>query len=96
MFCDEFLKEQIENRSASLVYKDSHGNDVFEITISTFNVFDFDGEFSENVDDKGQIELVDGTKIAFETAKRNGFDVLQIFGSTDDGSVVEIVSEELA
>ncbi len=96
MFCDTFTEEQIENRLAETYYKDQSGNDIFEITISTYNGIDYDDEFSDEVDDNGLIELVNGTKTEFEIVKRNGFDTLQIWLTNDNGETINIISEELA
>jgi hypothetical protein len=96
MFCDNYSDEQKANRVADKIYKDCNGNEIFELTISTYNGINYDDEFASDVDEAGFIELINGTKIKFDTAKRNGFDTLQIFGTTDTGDVVEIVSEELS
>lgn len=96
MFCDSYSEEKTKNRKADKIYKTSNGTDIFEITISTYNGIDYDDEFRDDVDAVGLIELIGGSKIKFETAKRNGFDALQILGRTDKGDVIEIVSEELA
>lgn len=96
MFCDNYSDNQKVRRKADKIYKTANGNDTFELTISTYNYIDYDDEFSGDVGDDGLIELIDGSKVEFATAKRNGFDTLQIFGTTDNGEVVEIVSEELA
>ena len=96
LLCDTFTDEQIKNRKAEQIYKDKNGNDQFEIIISTYNGIDFEEEFSEDVDDNGQIELVDGSKVEFAVLKRNGYDTLQIWGIDKAGKTIEIVSEELA
>jgi hypothetical protein len=96
MFCDNYSDEQKNKRKADKIYKTDNGKDTFELTISTYNGIDFDDEFSGDVGEDGLIELIDGTKVEFETAKRNGFDTLQIFGTTDNGDIIEIISEELA
>lgn len=96
MFCDNYSGEQRNKRKADKIYKTFTGQDTFELTISTYYGIDYDEEFSGDIGEDGMIELIDGTKIEFETAKRNGFDTLQIFGTTDSGEVIEIVSEELA
>jgi hypothetical protein len=96
MFCDTYSDEQKKNRKADKIYKASDGTDIFEVTISTYNGIDYDDEFGGDVDAEGLIELIDGSEIKFETAKRNGFDTLQIFGRTGNGDVIEIASEELA
>lgn len=96
MFCDTFTQEQIINRPLENLYKDSNGNEVFEITISTYNGIDYEDEFREDVDENGFLELIDGTKIEFESVKRNGYDTLQIWATNTNGDTVEVVSEELA
>lgn len=96
MFCDHFSDEQRNKRKADKIYKTVTGQDTFELTISTYNGIDYDEEFSGDIGEDGIIELIDGTKIEFETAKRNGFHTLQLFGTTDNGEVIEILSEELA
>ena len=78
MFCDTYCDEQ-KNRRADNTYRTKNGHDTFELTISTYHGVDYDDEFGSDVSDDGQIELVDGTKVGLETAKRNGFDNLQIF-----------------
>ncbi len=96
LFCDIFSKEQIENRVADKWYKDKKGNDVFNIHISAYYQFDFNEEVGETIDKSGFIELINGNKIPFEMAKRNGFDCLQIVAINENGDKTEIVSEELA
>ena len=96
MFCDNYSDEQKNNRKVNKIYKTDNGEDTFELTISTYNGIDYDDEFAGDVGKDGLIELIDGTKVEFETAKRNGFDTLQIFAKTENGEVIEIVSEELA
>ena len=96
LFCDTYTDDQIKNRPATNYYKDKDGHEVFEIAISTYNNFDFDEEMGEEVDEKGFIELNNGTKIKFDDAKRNGFDTLQIWATNDIGATIDIVSEELA
>jgi hypothetical protein len=96
LFCDNYSEKNMKYRKANKLYKAPNGTDTFELTISTYNGIDYDDEFASDVDQDGFIELIDGTKVEFETAKRNGFDTLQIFGTADNGEVIEIVSEELA
>ena len=96
MFCDTFTPEQITNRPLANQYKDSNGNEVFEITISTYYGIDYEDEFREEVDTNGLLELIDGTKMDFESVKRNGYDTLQIWATNTNGEIVEVVSEELA
>ena len=96
LLCDTFTEEQINNRIADKLYKDKNWNDEFEIIISTYNGIDFEDEFSNDVDEDGKIELVDGSKVEFEYLKRNGFNTLQIWGIDKFGNTTEIASEELA
>lgn len=96
MFCDTFTDEQINNRPTTNFYIDQHGNDEFEIIISTYNGVNYDEEFADQVDTNGFIELIDGSKIEFQTAKRNGYDTLQIWVINAKGRTINFVSEELA
>lgn len=96
MFCDAYSKEQHDNRPVTNFYKDPNGHETFGITVSTYNSLYIDDELSEEVDENGFIELLDGSKVELSIAKRNAYDTLQISGMTDNGDIVEIVSEELA
>lgn len=99
MFCDEFTLEQINNRPVDNLLFDKNRNDSFEIILSAYYQIDFDDEsedFLDEVDENGFIELADKSKIEFDKAKRNAFDVLQVFAITEKGRRVEVISEELA
>jgi hypothetical protein len=96
LLCDTFIDEQHNNRQATNIYKDKDGYDTFEIVISTYNGINFDDEFSEEVDENGLIEIIDGTKIEFEILKRNAYDTLQIWATNEYGKTIDFVSEELA
>ena len=96
LFCNTFTEEEIKNRPVENYYQDEDGNEIFEIVISTYNGTDFDEDFGDQVDENGLIELIDGTKIEFETVKRNGYDWLQIWAINENGQIIELVSEELA
>lgn len=96
LFCDRFTDEQIKNRPTTKYYSDKKGNELFEIEISTYNGIDYEDEFSDEVDENGLIELVDGSKIEFEKVKRNGYDTLQIWATNNDEKTINFISEELA
>jgi hypothetical protein len=96
MFCDAYNDDQIENRSVENYYKNKDGSEIFEIIVSTYNGIDYEDEFGEEVDENGLIEIIDGTKIEFETVKRNGYDTLQIWAINEKGEIINFVSEELA
>lgn len=95
LLCGSYSEEQ-KDRSADHLYKDPKGNDTFEIAISAYYSIDLKEESGDAFDENGMLELIDGSRIDLETAKRNAFDVLQIFGTTNNGDKTEIVSEELA
>lgn len=99
MFCDEFTNEQINNRPADNLYFDKDNNDCFEIILSAYYQINFDDEsedFLDQVDENGFIELLDKSKIEFDKAKRNAFDVFQVIVITENGRQLEVVSEELS
>ena len=96
MFCDQFTNEQIEKRPTDKYYLDQNGNDVFELIINTQNGIEYDEEFWEEVDDNGNIELIDGSSVKFEEAKRNGFDWIMVKLVTKEGKEIDCLSEETA
>ncbi len=96
LFCNTFTEEEIKNRPVENYYQDEDGNELFEIVISALYAIDYDDEFADQVDENGLIELIDGTKIEFETVKRNGYDWIQIWAINENGQIIELVSEELA
>ncbi|MEO7308375.1 MAG: hypothetical protein ABIR78_13570 [Ferruginibacter sp.] len=99
MFCDEFIFEEINNRPADNLYVDKDNNDSFEIILSAYYQINFDDEsedFLDQVDENGFIELLDKSKIEFDKAKRNAFDVFKIIAVTENGRQIELVSEELS
>lgn len=96
LFCNTFTEEQIKNRPVTNFYKDKEGNELFEIVISTYNGIDYEDEFADQVDPNGLIELINGTKMEFNIVKCNGYDTLQIWGTSENGNTVSIVSEELS
>lgn len=96
LFSDEFTIEQINNRPADNIYRDKHGNELFELIVSTYYAVDYDEEFSGEVDANGLIEIGDGSKMPFETVKRNGFSSIQITAVSPAGKKIEIVNEELS
>jgi hypothetical protein len=98
MFCDTYKDDQINLRPVNAFFKNQGGEDTFEITVSvTYNNADLlEEEFWEQVDKNGMIELIDGSILEFETAKRNSFDSLQISAIDKKGHIFTVVSEELA
>ena len=96
LFCDTFTNDQIQHRPVTNLYTDKDGNDTFELVISTYCGIDYDDEFGDQVDENGLLELIDGTKLAMDIVKRNGYDTLQIWATREDGETIEMVSEELA
>jgi hypothetical protein len=96
MFADEFTSEQISNRPANNIYRDKHGNETFEVIVSVYYAVDYDEEFGGEVDEHGLMEIGDGSKLPFETIKRNGFSSIQVIAINNSGKKMDIVSEELS
>lgn len=94
LFCDEYTKEQINNRTATELYKDADGNEQFEIIISTFTDINYEDELRNQIDDNGMVEIIDGSKVELDTVKRNGFDSIQIWVINETGRKTEVLSEE--
>lgn len=93
---DCYTPEQCNNRRAENVYRGANDTDMFEVFISTYNGINYEEEFSEEINEDGWIVLGDGSKVALDEVKRNGFDTLQIWLKTDSGKLIEMVAEELA
>jgi hypothetical protein len=96
MFCDVHTEEEINRRHPDTWYRDSEGNDLFELTIVTYNCAEFDKELPDLVDQEGMIELINGTRIKFETAKRDCFDTFHLFATNSHGKTFEILAEDFA
>jgi len=92
----ENSEEECINRPAKELIKENDGNEIFEIEISTYNGCNFAEEFRDEVNEKGLVELIDGSEADFETLQRNGFDTIQIVAINGSGKRIEIVSEETA
>lgn len=96
MLCDMYSDEQRNGRTPFLPYIDPDGEDTFEIRITVFYNVDWDEEFSEDVNEEGQLELISGEMCSFAEAKRNGFDALSISVVNTSGLETEVAQEELA
>lgn len=99
LFCHEFTPEQVQNRIPSQSYRDAQGCTTFEVQISVIYNIDYDAEdedFVEQVDKDGNIEILNGTKMPFETVKRDGYDAIAILLTNEHGKTTECLSEELA
>lgn len=94
LFCEMFTDAQANNRPATTIYRDTEGNDQFEIIISSFYGINYEEEFGDQIDEDRLIQIIDGTKIEFENVKRNGFDTIQIWVLSEIGKKTEILSEE--
>lgn len=96
LLCETYTEEQQNNRTPLLPYLDEDGEDTFEVSVTAFYNVDWDDEFSDDVDENGQLELISGERCNFEEAKRNGFDAISITITSAKGLKTEIVQEELA
>lgn len=94
LFCDMYTDEQNKTRQATTIYKDANDNELFEIIISTFNGINYEDEIGDQIDENGLVEIIDGSKIEFDKAKRNGFDTIQIWVLSETGKMSKILSEE--
>jgi hypothetical protein len=96
LFCDSYSKKQIKNRPTNTTYQSTNGDEVFDIIISIYNGIYFAGEFADQADSEGYIELVDGKKEKLEVVERNAFDTLQVYAINESGEVFNIIAEELS
>lgn len=92
MFCDEYDKEKIQNRT--LVKYDFLSS---KIDIHFGYSIDYDEEKEDyDIDDNGNVKLINGETISWEDVKRNGFDYISIECTSENGEKREILSLELA
>ncbi|MNW43396.1 hypothetical protein D3C74_205930 [compost metagenome] len=96
LLCEVYTKEQQNNRTPLLPYLDEDGEDTFEVSLTAFYNVDWDDEFADDVDENGQLELINGERCDFEDAKRNGYDAISITITSAKGLKTEIIQEELA
>ncbi|NML23625.1 hypothetical protein HHL16_22285 [Pseudoflavitalea sp. G-6-1-2] len=96
LFCDEWLTEETNKRVADKVYRDSAGNEVFEIVPVAFFNIDYEEEQATMKDTQGDIRLLNGEKVTLDWLQRNGFDAFGINAYSAKGGFVSVHSAELA
>ncbi len=96
LFCDVYPVGTLETRHAETFYADKNGDDTFEITVTTYNNIDYEEEFSDQIDENGSVELIDGSKMDLDMVKRDGYGAISISATGENGQRFEILSEELA
>ncbi|MEC0183662.1 hypothetical protein P4H61_19415 [Paenibacillus peoriae] len=96
LLCETYTEEQQNHRTPLLPYLDEDGEDTFEVSVTAFYNVDWDDEFSDDVDEDGQLELTNGERCDFKEVKRNGFDAISITITSAKGLKTEILQEELA
>lgn len=96
MLCDEYSKEEINNRPTEKMYTDKNGNKTFEIVVSTYNGIPYDEEMEDFINEENKVELISGEIISPEQLERNGFDWFAISIINEKGKLTRIVDEELA
>ncbi|MBC2346123.1 hypothetical protein HBP72_07170 [Listeria welshimeri] len=93
MFCDEYDKTVIENREL----KRFPVNHVSKINLSVGIGIDYESEKEDyEVDDKGNVLLIDGRHISWEQVKTDGFDYLEISVKDETEKSQLILMEELS
>lgn len=96
MFCDEHDEKKIARRSATKLYTDQDGNEIFEIYLSYYFNIDFDEEMEDFTNDAGEIELINGEVITPELLRSDCFDAYSIDAINKNGTKLEVSSAELA
>lgn len=91
MFCDEYNDEQRQNRP--LIKFDDN---LYAIAFEVFYNIDYLEERDDFVNNNGDVELINGEIIDFETLQNNGFDALAITLIDKNGNAFELINETLA
>lgn len=92
MFCDEYIKEQIENRPLKQ-YELPASKLILELGYS----IDYEDEKDDyEFDENDNVVLVDGSKMDWESVKRNGFDYLGVYFINAKGEPIQFADFELA
>ncbi|WP_228474864.1 hypothetical protein [Listeria welshimeri] len=93
MFCNEYDKTVIENREL----KRFPVNHVSKINLSVGIGIDYESEKEDyEVDDKGNVLLIDGRHIPWKQVKTDGFDYLEISVKDETEKSQLILTEELS
>lgn len=92
MFCDTYTAEQIEHRPLQKLDAPP-----VKVTVTLGYSIDYEDEKDEyDVDDDGNVELIDGRVIPWEQVVTDGFDYLNLKITDADGNTREIGDVELA
>lgn len=91
MFCDKYSQNQKQNRT--LTDLDEY---TYRVPIHLYYNIDYEDEYEDFVNSEGQVPLIDGRIISFDSLKRNGFDAISIDLIDEKHSVRELLNEELS
>ena len=68
----------------------------YRVLIHLYYNIDYEDEYEDFVNSEGQVPLIDGRIISFDSLKRNGFDAISIDLIDEKHSVRELLNEELS
>ena len=91
MFCDKYSPNQKQNRTLT----DLDGY-TYRVLIHLYYNIDYEDEYEDFVNSEGQVPLIDGRVISFDSLKRNGFDAISVDLIDEKQSVRELLNEELS
>ncbi len=92
LFCDDYTEEQRGNRPLQ-----SYNMPATEVILSFFYNIDYDEEVDDyEVDEQGNVQLMNGETTDWETVKRNGYDAFVFYTKKEDGTLLAFAQEELA
>ncbi|WP_155591378.1 hypothetical protein [Lysinibacillus cavernae] len=92
LFCDEYTQEQRVNRPLQKYNMPST-----EVVLSFFYNIDYDEEVDDyEVDEQGNVQLINGETADWETIKRNGYDAFAFYFKNKDATLLAFAQEELA
>jgi len=92
LFCDEYTEEERINRPLQ-----KYDMLPTEVVLSFFYNIDYDEEVDDyEIDEQGNVQLMNGESTDWETIKRNGYDAFAFYFKKEDGTLQAFAQEELA
>lgn len=92
MFCDDYTEEERQNRPLQ-----KYEMPAMEVVIAFYYNVDYDEEAEDyELDEQGNVRLINGKTADWQTVKNNGYDALAFYLKKEDGTLLAFADEELA
>ena len=95
MFVEHYDAQELDSRQPVQPVA-VNGRTEFAVQVEVIDNIDWDDEADGFRNASGNLQKIDGTEISDEQLRADGYDSLAVSVVLDDGTAIEIVSEELA